>query len=55
MEEIVAKIQWWKGAKNWLSETFMHNLKKAGANQVDAVLAMQAGDSHTDPSSHLDQ
>lgn len=55
MEEIVAKTQWWKGAENWLTETFMRNLKEAGANQLDAVLAMQASDSRTDLSSHLNQ
>lgn len=33
----------------------MHNLKEAGANQLNTVLAMQAGDSHIDLPFHLDQ
>lgn len=55
MEEILAKPQWCKGAENWLTETFMHNLKETGANQLNAVFVMQASDSHTDLSSHLDR
>lgn len=33
---------------NWLNGAQTHNPEEAGANQLNAVPAMQAGDSHPD-------